>query len=221
MGFNWQETLDVDNGFGVDTIIISGGNGSPVGNDAPIGSWYFQDTGDVWKKTQSGASGWVKNSNAIPFDPTGLLAYQTSDIDVYKALKRLSDNSPSPNGGGAITFSSQGAVNSGEYLFVGKVPTSDAGMPVIGLNKLVSITSTSKQLITGSPAKLQIFNRTAVNTRVDIAGAIISIPVGQYRGTVQLDIDLASDPELGVRVMDDSSQMKSALVTLQLKFLGY
>jgi hypothetical protein len=65
MVFNPDRAFDVDEngiGFLIDGVqrgLITAGDSSPVGNQAPLGSKYFQSNGREWKKVGTGANDWV------------------------------------------------------------------------------------------------------------------------------------------------------------------
>jgi hypothetical protein len=94
-----------------------------------------------------------------------------------------------------FVFSKDGNTGVGTYLRIGSVVTSDAGHPIIGKNILVRMRATVKNTI-GTDTVIQLQERTAVNTRTDIAGAAITIPAGQYKASVTLDVPLPEDVEL-------------------------
>jgi hypothetical protein len=94
-----------------------------------------------------------------------------------------------------FVFSKDGNTTIGTYLRIGSVVTSDAGHPIIGKNKLVRMRATVKTAI-GTATVIQLQERTAVNTRSDIAGASITIPSGGYIASADFDIILPEDVEL-------------------------
>jgi hypothetical protein len=83
-------------------------------------------------------------------------------------------------------FSKDGSCGVGTYLRIGSVVTSDAGHPIIGKNRLITI-RISAQSNVGSNTTVQIQKRTARTTRTDIAGASITIPSGNYTASVTFD----------------------------------
>jgi len=60
MTFNVNKAFEADNG-----IVLNGGAGvfsgsaSPVGQDAPIGSRYLRDNGELWSKHNTGVNDWI------------------------------------------------------------------------------------------------------------------------------------------------------------------
>jgi hypothetical protein len=103
------------------------------------------------------------------------------------------NNSPGVTPG--FVFSKDGNLTVGTYMRIGEVITSSSGHPIIGKNKLVRIRVTCAANA-GSNTVLQLQSRTAVATRVDIAGASITIPAGSYRASADFDIALGTDVEL-------------------------
>ena len=88
MSFEWQHSFDLDNGISItdvqgSTIFIGGGSDSPIGNDAPVGSFYFRTDGTIWKKFNVGDNDWrlFPNAGEIPFDNSsnGFEADNTQD----------------------------------------------------------------------------------------------------------------------------------------------
>lgn len=68
MSFDWLKAFDVRNGLVFDgALVIVGGEDSPVGNDAPIGSIYFRTNKEKWKKTGAGVNDWtmVESGNGV------------------------------------------------------------------------------------------------------------------------------------------------------------
>ncbi len=72
-------------------------------------------------------------------------------------------------------FSRQGGMGLNSYLQVGNVFSNQAGQIIPGNNFLVRMTITTSQTYNLAQT-IQIQRRTAVSTRVDIAGAAITIP---------------------------------------------
>jgi hypothetical protein len=94
-----------------------------------------------------------------------------------------------------FVFSKDGNTGVGTYLRIGSVVTSDSGHPIIGKNILVRMRATVKNAVATSTV-IQLQQRTAVDTRSDIAGAAITIPAGQYKASVTLAVTLPEDVEL-------------------------
>lgn len=146
-----------------------------------------------------------------------------SAADVKAAIKELftSGTQAGPNGGGPMSFTApQGTMKGGDWFFIGQQPTNVVGEILEGSNKLVNLTLTTGQFISGSPAKVQITERTDVDTIVDVAGALLEIPVGDYRATAVYDIDLADNSEIGAYLTLDSGEIKGGTLVVQTKYLG-
>jgi hypothetical protein len=70
MAFDQDKSFDVDvDGIGVRDsngvlkMLVTAGDSSPVGSQAPVGSRYFQTDGQEWKKHGSGANDWRRVSH--------------------------------------------------------------------------------------------------------------------------------------------------------------
>lgn len=112
-------------------------------------------------------------ADSIPFDNT---TNSFVSDNVQEAIEEV--RSP-PNGGTGVTppflFSRQGGMGLNSYLQVGNVFSNQAGQIIPGNNKIVKITVTTSQVYNIAPV-IQFQTRTGLSTRVDIAGASITIP---------------------------------------------
>lgn len=99
-----------------------------------------------------------------------------------------------------FTFGRTGTQAVGNYLMTSdSVPGSLVGQIVPGAGIIARFGVGVSTAITGTPSVFQIQRRTAVATFADIAGATVSIPVGQFQATVtNLAILLAADQELSI-----------------------
>ena len=179
----------------------------------------------ILDSTSGSASLFYKDgSKIVGFDPTNLPAYNIADKTVYDALARLSSEPPSPNGGGPMSFSSQGTLNGGDALYFGRISTSEVGLPIVGVNQLSSANVALGDVLTaGKTAKFNLVNRIGVNTFVIIPNTLFTVPEGSYKLKTIFDppITLPTDPEIGVWLDPTSDLVKSAIALLNLKFLGY
>lgn len=111
-------------------------------------------------------------AKSTPFDNS---SNGMTSTDVQSAIEEV--RSP-PNGGSGVTppflFSRKGGIGINSYLQVGNVYSNQAGQVIPGTNRIVKITVTTSQVYNNAPT-IQLQRRTGVSTRVDIAGAAITI----------------------------------------------
>jgi hypothetical protein len=145
-------------------------------------------------------------ASSIPFDntSTGALPLVSTDSqsvieEIWQKVKGASGVTPPfffgrPSGGGA-----------GTYLQINGVATNKLGQIVIGSNNLIKISVTTSAITTG--AVIQIKQRTAVNTFVDISGAQVTIPSGSYSATVTFGtiIALPTNVEISAYIKSGST----------------
>jgi len=105
-----------------------------------------------------------------------------------------------------LTFTRNGGVSQGAYLFIGQTLTSLAGYVISGSNYIAKLSVTNSSLITANKnATFLLQRRTAINTFVDIANTSITIPAGSYSASISgLLIPIGPDWEISAyRVSND------------------
>ena len=144
---------------------------------------------------------WSTDSIAdrMPFDPQlptqvppngyGLIYNNITSLWEAKAVGTSSSGVTPP-----FTFSKSGFCIVGGYLYVGQVVSSKTGEPIAGSNYLVKL-SVSNSTNVAANTTLQLQRRTAVATFVDIAGAFIVIPAGNYKANSVLATPIAIGPD--------------------------
>lgn len=153
-------------------------------------------------------------ASEVPFDnaTNGFVA-----TDVQAAIEELKFP---PSGGSGVTppflFSRQGGIGINSYLLIGNVFSNQAGQLIPGNNKIVKITVTTSQTYNIAPV-LQFQRRAGLSTRVDIAGASITIPGGNtaYSATYipVTPISIGPDYELSC-YLKSGSNISDAVVLL-------
>lgn len=137
MGFEWVHSFELDNGIAINdtdgnTVFVGGGLDSPIGSDAPIGSFYFQSNGLLWKKYDVPDSAWrlFPNAEEVPFD-NSVNGFDSNDVQ----------NAISEVGAGAspgLSFSRQGHIFGSSWLNrAGGVASNRAGVSVFVDNPVV------------------------------------------------------------------------------------
>lgn len=173
----------------------------------------------TWKKTSGGSA-----QPATDYDPDFVESDEPNTGDGLKddrvvTFKDLGTGA-GPNGGGPFYLTNPGSLGLGDYFYIGNIETSKTAQLMKGSNKLYSMSVTSGKLVTDTAAQIQLFRRTGVSTRVDITGAIVTVPVGEYKGDADFDILLPDDPELGAYMISDPSNFEDAQLLVYLKYMG-
>ena len=136
---------------------------------------------------------YVPVAEEIPFDNT---SNGFTSTDVQAAIEETK-NPPGGVSPGFI-FSKSGGSGVGAYLKTGEVLTSNTGQLIRGLNYITQINaSSSVNQTNANGAKLQLQRRTGLNTFVDISGAFVIIPNGNFSAVNSgLNISIGTDWEI-------------------------
>lgn len=111
-----------------------------------------------------------------------------------------------------FTFSKAGNAGPGTYLRTGEAVTSSTGQPIKGLNYLVEMRCTNGSNV-GAVTRVQLQRRTAVSTFVDITGAFVDIPIGQFQGeSTGLSIVIGPEWEVSAYVVSGSTLNNPVLI---------
>lgn len=144
-------------------------------------------------------------ASTIPFDnsTTGAVPLVSTDTqsvieEIWQKVKGASGVTP------PFFFGRTNGGNAGTYLTINGVATNKVGQIVIGLNTLVGISVTTASNVSGA-AVIQLQQRTGLNTFVDIAGATITIPSGNFKATTALSVALPSNVELAAYIKSGST----------------
>lgn len=176
--------------------------------------------GDLnWKKTSGGSV----EANA-DYDQDWLHAEQVNtgtgeQGDRVVTFKDLLNNGP--NGGGPLYFTSAGAMNPGDVFKIGLISTDKTGQPIKGVNKLKSLSCSNEINVVTSDAQVQLRERTGLSTWANLAGTILTIPIGSFRANAEFDVTLPTDVELGAIMVDASGQLRNVNLTVYLSFQGF
>lgn len=145
-------------------------------------------------------------ATSTPFDPTttnaaGLTSTDTQAVieEIWQKVKGASGVTP------PFFFGRVSGGGAGTYLTINGIATNKVGQIVRGSNTLVGMTVTTSANVTGANAVIQIQQRTALNTFVDIAGASITILVGAYSATAILAVSLPANVEISAYIKSGST----------------
>lgn len=120
--------------------------------------------------------------------------------DVQSAIDALSNKAA---GGGGVTppffFGRPSGGSAGTYLQINGVASNKLGQITAGLNKIVRLSVTSSAVVSGATV-IQLQQRTALATFVDIAGALITVASGAYKATSTLSVNLPVDAEISAYI---------------------
>lgn len=140
-------------------------------------------------------------SRQIPFDNTTTNAAGLNSTDEQSVIEELWQK---VKGASGVTppffFGRVSGGGAGTYLTINGLATNKVGQIVRGLNTLVGMTVTTSANISGANAVVQLQQRTALNTFVDISGASITIPIGTYSATAVLAVALPSNVEISAYI---------------------
>jgi hypothetical protein len=110
-----------------------------------------------------------------------------------------------------IFFMREGGLATGAYFKVGNMMSSNAGYPLDGTYKIISMSLTNESNV-GSNTTIRLQRRTARTTFSDITGAQVVITSGTYRVKTSLNITLNADEELSAYNVSGSSLSNSVLI---------
>lgn len=116
----------------------------------------------------------------------------------------------------SIPFSRSGSRVAGDYLLTaGGAVSSNSGQIIPGSSLLSKVGVSVSSAIAGSGAVFQLQQRTAVGTFVDIVGASVTIPVGQYQAVASsLGIQLSADTEISAYLKSGGTSVNPVLTVL-------
>lgn len=103
----------------------------------------------------------------------------------------------------SVTFAQPG-ISSGTYLRIGGNASNFVGYLIPSTTSIVGLAFSCQSTMSGSTV-IQLQNRTAIGTLVDIAGASITIASGQYKNSIALTISLAAGAEICAYVKSGST----------------
>lgn len=119
-----------------DGPFYTGGPLSPVGLDLPERTLYVQNAAGgvlIWRKFGTLASEWRQlSSEDIPFDPTGLLNLDPTDVDLQLAVEKLGNQSVSD------LTEAEGFVSNAQEMTTSDGWVSKTGFPIITINDKTS-----------------------------------------------------------------------------------
>lgn len=167
-------------------VWVGGGSISPMGYQAPTGSRYFQNNGNIWRKSGAGINDWI-----VEHGP------------------EVSGVTP------PFLFSRGGNLPTGTWFKIGDVVSSQTGQPIAGNNKIVKISLTNYNTVLNT-TRVQIARRTSRTTWEDVSGAYIDILANGYKADRSgMSVVLPTNAELGAYV-DTGSALKDAVMEVYL-----
>jgi len=109
-------------------------------------------------------------------------------------------------------FTENGNVGINKWLRIGNVDSSLTAFPIFGRNRIVKMRAAAQGTVT-TDTVIQLYDRTAITTYSLIAGATITIPAGQYEGSIQYSpsISLREDVELAAKIVSGSTLQNPVL----------
>lgn len=139
-------------------------------------------------------------ASAIPFDNSTAGATGLTSTDTQNVIEEVYQKVSGSGGGVSPPFIFQRTGGSaGTYLNIGNVASNQSGYILRGSNKIVGL-AVSGQANVASNTTIQLQQRTAVGTLVDIAGAAVTIPSGSYRAEITLAVSISSSEEISCYV---------------------